>query len=516
MNELMTNTVEAILHELLNGATKEAQEQALVNLTDLLDEEKRSASLYLLERLDKDLDGSRRGWCISALAMLEAPETVEVAVHHLDPGDEKQEWARYWSALALAKMQPPELGTHLDKAKNDDSELVRAIALRLLLENGIDAEENFNELLSMARDPKELRDRWAAFKVLRRRSGYQPLPEWVENRFALLLEERLTDNTEVQEVQRQAALALGDMHHKWREAVKILQRALETNRSDWVRRACVDALAAINKPEIKEAAVVALRDRDAEVRVRAAQALKQVLDVPGAVRFIVAEFVLRQERQSIEYLDALRQIDRVLTVDVLASYLQHSDPKIVARATQALAFLCNGEAVRALHTQRTKALEAYTKLLTDTDLQLTTQLGKLVGHARVASAVYIFLHGILALVGLIVLCAGLYVALLNPNAPQDMRQLGAGVAAGSAAALLILFYRSPLNSVRRTLVNLVQVNVVFLGYLRQISQIDALFKQQLIAFPEVDSARARETLEDIQESIEQTLESVRAHIEETD
>ncbi len=81
--------------------------------------------------------------------------------------------------------------------------------------------------------------------------------------------------------------ALGDLKHKWRDAIKALTRLFEDDMPDWVRRTCVDALAQIGKPQTKEAFLIALCDVDAEIRVRAATGLKLALGAAEAIACIV-------------------------------------------------------------------------------------------------------------------------------------------------------------------------------------------------------------------------------------
>ena len=169
------------------------------------------------------------------------------------------------------------------------------------------------------------------------------------------------------DVRFQAALSLGNMVHKWQASIEALGRALKADLSDGVRRNCVDALAQINRPETKEVLLYALEDRDAEIRVRAADALSNTLGASGAVGFVVEE-LLRLEQPPSRHFDALRQIDSKAAASALSDRLRHPDPEIAQRASHALVKLGGEEAVRTLQAQRTKALDTYTKLLGDADM----------------------------------------------------------------------------------------------------------------------------------------------------
>jgi hypothetical protein len=313
------------------------------------------------------------------------------------------------------------------------------------------------------------------------------------------------------DVRFQAALALGNMVHKWQAAIEALGRALKADRSDWVRRNCVDALTQIDRPETKEVLLYALEDTDAEIRVRAADALNRTLGASGSVSYLVEE-LLRHEQPPSRYFDALRQIDSKGAASALSDRLLHPDPEVAQRASHALVKLGGEEAVRTLQAQRTKALDTYTKLLGDADEQIMGQFNSLMVQAQRGFLMSMWMHGIIFGIGAVVLAASLYVA-LGGGFETFERYVGIGAAIGSLGTLLLLFYRDPLKNIRRSVTNLVEVNVVFLGYVRQINQIDATFKQIFLASAGFGVEQMQQTVAQIQDSVKRTMEEVKAYLE---
>lgn len=500
---------QALVDRLLDGHTAERKE-VLAALPTLPDKDKETLAAFLIEHLPKEGDGWARAWSISALAAINIPDTVDDVAARLDPDVEEFEWARYWAAIGLAEMQPSDLQDHLTEALDDPHTLVRAVALRLLIENGF--EDGYVEQLSaMALKSPEWEARWVACKVLRRDAGHEPLREGIEKKFISVLVDRLRDDHELMDVRHQAAMALGGMVHRWQEAIEALGEALsKKDLADWARRSCVDALAQIGKPETREHLLFALRDRDAEIRVRAAGALKGALGAPEAVSFIVEE-VLRLDEPSSEYFDALRQIDSKEAANVLADHLLHPDPTIAARASRALARLGGEEAVRTLQAQRTKALEKYTELLGTADTQVMGQFNQLMGQAQRGFLMSMWMHGAIFGIGVVVLVVSLYVA-LSQGFETFERYVGVGAAVGSLGTLLLLFYKDPLKNIRDSVTSLVKVNVVFLGYVRQINQIDATFKQLFLASAGFGIDQMKQTVEQIQDSVRKTMEEVKAYL----
>ena len=165
MSEISSSSRE-VVDRLLNGNTSERKE-ALAALPNLPDKE--SVSAFLLDRLPEEEDEWRRSWTVSAVAAINAPGAADHVAARLDPGQEEFEWARYWAAIGLAELGPDDLLDHLGEAMSDPHPLVRAIALRLSIEGGV---ENgyVEELADMAEDP-DWYTRWAACKVLRREAG---------------------------------------------------------------------------------------------------------------------------------------------------------------------------------------------------------------------------------------------------------------------------------------------------------------------------------------------------------
>lgn len=77
---------------------------------------------------------------------------------------------------------------------------------------------------------------------------------------------------------------------------------------------------------------------------------------------------------------------------------------------------------------------------------------------------------------------------------------------GGLVTLLASFYRNPLENVRSSIAELLKVNVVFLGYVRQINQIDATFKHQFLGNSQFGVERMKATVQQIQTAMKDSLE----------
>jgi HEAT repeat protein len=507
LNGGLSDEDQAVLDALLDSHKDEMRRAELEKLSTLPPAQAANIAAAILQRLPTETDGWTRAWMVSALAIMKVPGTVGAVTVHLDAAQEECEWVRFWAVIALAKMQPANLKAWLEYVSRDPHILVKAVALRLLIENG--DEDAIDSLVDMANNA-DLHTRWAACKVLRRQSGTKDLREAVEGRFIDALENCLLDKRLVVDVRFQAIWALADLKHKWLDAVKALSRLLEDDIPDWVRRTCVDALAQIGKPQTKEALLIALRDADAEVRVRAAHALKAVLGEAEAVGCIV-DCLLYQDQYSSSCLEALRQIGQEVASQVISKNVLHPDPKVAERARKLLIQLGGEDAVRVLQRQREEALKAYSDILKSSDDQIMTQFEGLIKQARLAFSMTMWMHGVIFGLGVIVLSISLYVAMAQGFATFE-RFVGIGTAAGSLTMLLALFYRGPLKNIGESVSNLLKVNVVFIGYMRQINQIDASFKQLFLSAGGFGTVDMKQTVDQIQDSVKETMEGVKAYL----
>jgi type IV secretory pathway TrbD component len=169
------------------------------------------------------------------------------------------------------------------------------------------------------------------------------------------------------------------------------------------------------------------------------------------------------------------------------------------------------DAVRLLQRQREEALKVYSDMLRSADDQIMAQFEGLVKQARAAFSMTMWMHATIFGLGIVVLCISLYVAMAQGFQSFE-RFVGIGAATGSLTMLLTLFHRDPLKNIRESVSNLLKVNVVFIGYMRQINQIDASFKQLFLSAGGFGTAEMKQTVEQIQDAVRDTMEGVRAYL----
>jgi hypothetical protein len=292
--------------------------------------------------------------------------------------------------------------------------------------------------------------------------------------------------------------------------VNALEDLLTPRVQDWLRRAAVDALVSLGKPETRDPLLNALRDPDAEIRVRAAAGLKKALGPAQAVEFII-DRLIRDETPTPEFIDALRLIDNKTAADGLSNRLLNADLAVSNKAQTLLTQLGGEGALRSLFAQRNKAVDAYSAILAETDSRIMEQFNLLMNEARTAFQTNLWMHRIIFGIGALLLIASLIVALASG---LDTLQgwIGVGGSVGSLGTLLLLFYRNPVRNIDQAVAQLVKVDVIFLGYIRQINQIDATFKQLFLTTMSFGIEQMEKTVEEIRETVVKTMLEIKENL----
>src|SRR5436190_11027073 len=108
-----------------------------------------------------------------------------------------------------------------------------------------------------------------------------------------------------------------------------------------------------------------------------------------------------------------------------------------------------------------------------------------------------FMHGTIFMIGVGVLIGSTYLV-FGKGLEAVQRWVGAAGGAGALGTMLLLFYRNPLQNIRASVSSLMEVDVIFRGYIRQLNQIDATFKHMFLGGNSFGTAQMKETVEQIQ------------------
>lgn len=498
-----------LVDELFYGKYKEKRAEAIKTIATRSDKDQ--IEKYILERLVSEKDRWLQTWSLSALAEIGLPVGRKEILRRVYEQNEKDPWVRHFALINAGSFSPFPLKEFEDAVKDSDV-LPRATAFRLLLSNGQD--QYADELHLMLNDINVPDARWAGARALRNRSDLpiKPLRNHIESQFIKPLVEMASDMNVYLDTRWEAIQALASFQNQKGVVAGKLSELLMEDDSATVRRFALEALIKLNQPnESQNALLAATEDADAQIRLDAANALKKMLGVEKSIQLLLP-IALEKEKNTALLVDALRHIDSNRAAREIRDALGNPDIRISTRANQLLTELGGQAAAQILMNERAKALDNYTHILNDADKDVRNHFKELMSQAKIAFWLSIFMHFVVFSIGVWLLISSLVIA-LNEGLGTLSSWVGVGGAGVGALAILIsTFYASPLKNVRGSLNSLMQVDVVFLGYVRQINQIDATFKHMFLDSKDFGAPQMKDTVAEIQSSVKGILEEIKKHI----
>jgi hypothetical protein len=310
----------------------------------------------------------------------------------------------------------------------------------------------------------------------------------------------------------EAIQALASFQQRANAAMQLAGLLVEESDAT-IRRYYLEALTGLNEPDHSQDALLkSVEDADAQIREDAAMALRKMIGAEKSVKLLLP-VVMGREKNTDMLVDALRHVDADIAAKELREALGNPDMKVSTRANQLLTMLGGQTAAQILTSERAKALDMYTDILSDADKDVRDHFKELMSQAKFSFWLSMTMHTIVFGLGVAVLIASLLLALRDGLTTTSTWIGVGGAGAGVLTILLTSFYRNPLRNVRGSLNSLMQVDVVFLGYIRQVNQIDATFKHMFLDARDFGTTQMRDTVTQIQSSVKSILEEIEKHIQ---
>ena len=289
-----------------------------------------------------------------------------------------------------------------------------------------------------------------------------------------------------------------------------LSNIIRTSRDSYMRLVAVNGLGTLSNREGQDALVRALADPDAEVRVQAAASLQELIAKEEAVSLVVQRALADDTpRETLDYLlDALRRIDGALSADLLNRELGSQDRRRAQAAEEILVNLGGWAAVQRL-SQRRSTLDSLDEILKQSEEVVRTTFADTIRQARLNFYFAMAVNVIVVLVGIALIVIAISQLVQDPSQLKEWILPGA---AGVIGILINLLFNNPRRNARQDLTSLMNVNVIFLGFLRQLNEIDATFKHAYIESHTFGTADMRATVKQIDRSVEQTLTFAARHL----
>jgi hypothetical protein len=164
-------------------------------------------------------------------------------------------------------------------------------------------------------------------------------------------------------------------------------------------------------------------------------------------------------------------------------------------------------------TERSKSIENYTEVLKEADKHSIAQVANFTKRIENAYQGTLTVYRVaLGAVGIVFVISILLVLIESTsNSQKSLGTIGIPV---SLVILLVLVYRTPLKSARQITGDVIKMQVIYLGYLRQFNQIDMGFKQAFINSEITTPEQFQETFTQTQQILENALDDINLLLEE--
>jgi hypothetical protein len=307
-------------------------------------------------------------------------------------------------------------------------------------------------------------------------------------------------------------------HRIYHEEIKVTRALGDIIITDPDRILTLEAvrtLAILKNREGEEDLYRALVNDDAEIRVQASIALQALLSAEEAVATIIQRALATDTERTVigYYVEALRRIDpdRKLSADILSKELTGQDQVRSQAAERILIDLGGWTAIHRL-SQRRNTLETLDKLLAESEAAVKDTFNDTIVQAQRNFYFAMAVNIMVVIVGLVLIIIAIRQIIIDPGLLESW------IVPGGAGVLGILFnlaFNNPRRNAREDLTTLMNVNVIFLGFLRQLNEIDATFKHAYIESDDFSPDDMKKTVERIEKVTSETLELARQHLLQT-
>ncbi len=297
---------------------------------------------------------------------------------------------------------------------------------------------------------------------------------------------------------------------------QLAQIVLDEDEYPFLRESAVTSLGKLGNPAARDALLVAAQDDNAEIRFQAANALGSILPVERAAG-VVVQTALESETEADNrayLLDALRLIDpsRSIPTEILSRELAAEDRQRAQLAENMLIDLGGWSAVQRL-SQRSNTLDRLDNLLSQSEQVVRDTFEATIRQARFNFYFAMGINMLIVFTGIALVILAITQLIQNP---QNFASWILPGATGVIGVLINLTFNNPRHNARDDLATLLNVTVMFLGFLRQLNEIDATFKYAYLEDPEFSTAQMSETVAQIEGAVDKTLAMAMQHLRYAD
>lgn len=475
----------------------------------------------LILKLDQERDNEIRGFAIAALGTIRRGK--KTLRKYTSAKTVNNTWVRRLAVAALAKASDndqllKEMQTFI--SYEDDEAPVRAVALRILVENGY--EKGFaKQLEEMFRNQGTKGIACVSFRQYFDTGGN--FSDEMILKFTELLVDQLFDTGATDDCQEEAIWALAELKQRYPENDRLsrlgydFSEVLKMPEKNALKRRCIELIDWLELHEATSNLPRLLGDSDDELRKHATKTLSTLLGRDGAINVIIEDLINNEPISSEginQYIEALRKLDPNLAFQLLIDHLELEINDVKKEyITKVLDTLVDQFPALRLSSRRKDTFDTYTSFLEQTNRELIGQFNHLKWQTSLAFYSHIGIFLLVSLLALSVLIYSLYKAFSN-TPTNDSFSFQVSTAIVSLVVLFILFARNPLTSSRKMITDISKSAIILMGYLRQINQIDAAFKQYVLMVSEFEPEKVEKTIKYLQAAMEGSIDGLSQALEE--
>lgn len=471
-----TNAEKAEAIRLLEGRLPKVDYEEITNkILKALNEEYRPPR----SKTEKDLHSPVRCFLLSALGRMPVkngePERT-LREHAGDSEKEPNHWARYWALEALRYRDAKGLEEFCrDKVSKDPDLLPRFAAIAILADRGDD--DALEKILNVLKSEDE-NELWGVLRALR----LVYLPAAVDLIFKLVKEDRFNDIT------YDSIVALGTIPPESPAAVQAaikLQGFITSVRNyqfwDVFRIRAIESLGMLKVDHTADLLLAEMADYNPSIARAAALALEAVLGTSTAVGRVLERLLRVGDRNLARYASALREMkDRDEVERTIASAMSAPKTEEQDYARTLMSELGGTSAFDRLRAQ-TDATKQYAATLGDADRSMRKLFDRTMRHAKRGFSVVLYMDVAVFVLGILLLGISAYMILSSGGEQKYDRWVAAFSAGGGVFAMILSrWIAKPREQVQRAVQRLSQSNAIFLGYLRQLRQVDQAYTRRML------------------------------------
>lgn len=457
---------------------------------------------------DKDPKAMIRRFLLNALARISEDDknARKFVRKYLDPSFEPNRWVRCDLLEGLVAVNATDLSKiALDIQSNDNHPWLQMRAKVLLARDG-----DQNALKDIQNALRE-NSTTSVLRALR----MVPIEEVVD---AVITLAKPSYNSQRGDTNYDAVVALGQIPHTWpqvEKAAEVLLENLEYCHDNWwltsLWARTLEALGNLRVARTYPYIIEELTRDDPSIIFEAARALQKVLGLPTAVARIV-EIASNADRIFIEgYASALRWMDRDLVIEKLEEMMV-SGPVEQQETARNLLIEIGGLSAFEKVQARKVAVTHYMQQLEETENRIRDLFETSIYEAQNGYKLATFMDLAIFILGIVLIGVSAILALIQQGNLDQWS--GVGLSTGGAGVLGILYglIKDPRRRIPKEVDHLMHVKVVFLGYLRQLHQVDQAYTRRLIE----DQNLLLEEVEDFSNLVGETMKSAVEEISRID